>query len=109
MLRDVITSNIKPESVTDAIESIDDSDDSDDSDHIDAMSIGVYYRTLGWISARLQDHHAFRNAGLLQEKWSRKPIELLRVFTDTFAITLKDVHRSIDRRHRAFKRYRVCC
>ena len=97
MLRDVITSNIKPESVTDAIESI---DDSDDSDHIDAMSIGVYYRTLGWISARLQDHHAFRNAGLLQEKWSRKPIELLRVFTDTFAITLKDVHRSIDRRHK---------
>ena len=90
-LTNVIISNIKPERVTDAIESI---------NEIDNLSVGAYYRTLGWISDRLQDHHAFRNAGLLQETWSRKGIEPLRVYTDKFAITLQEVHRSIDRKHK---------
>ena len=82
-LRDVIISNIKSESVTDAIESSE-------------MSVGAYYRALDRVSARLRDKQSHLNASLLKEKWSRQT-EPLRVYTDTLQITLQETRRKKER------------
>ena len=65
--------------------------------HFGRMSSGAYYRRLHRIGARLQDHHAWLNAGFLNPKTKVDFSEMAKVYTDVADISLRrtgDVWRS---------------
>ena len=65
--------------------------------HFGKMSSGAYYRRLHRIGARIQDHHAWLNAGFLNPESKVDFSEMAKVYTDVADISLRrtgDVWRS---------------